>query len=241
MRYLKNTGCRLANFVIYFIMTGALVQAAPTDEGSVVGTVTYNGKAPAPRLLKVDKDMNVCGNHPKYSEELMVAKTGGLKNVVIQIVGAKGEITIPKAADRPTIAQKGCQFIPHVLVVPVGTKMNILNEDGILHNIHTFSVDNRPVNKAQPKFKKKLEFAFKVPEIIPVKCDIHGWMKAWIVVVDHPYYALTDEKGSFKISGILPGTYSVEFWHETLGKQTRKITVTAGTDSKVDAVFQPKK
>lgn len=230
--------------VIILTFTGTMSGKHPTDVGSITGMVTYKGKTLAPKQLKVDKDLEVCGQHPKYSEELLVSKTGGLKNVVVQVVGAKGEVSIAKGKDRPSITQKGCQFSPHVQVIPAGTRINILNEDGIAHNIHTLSVDNPSFNQQQPGNKKRMvtkKKDFAVPEIIPLKCDIHGWMKAWIIVADHPYHAITDEAGAFKISGIPAGTYTVEFWHETLGTQTQKVTVKAGADTQVNLVFAPKK
>ncbi|MFQ5606214.1 MAG: carboxypeptidase regulatory-like domain-containing protein, partial [bacterium] len=99
-------------------------------------------------------------------------------------------------------------------------------------------------NQQQPGIKKRMvtkKNDFAIPEMIPVKCDIHGWMKAWIVVVDHPYHAVTDEAGAFKITGIPAGTYTVEFWHETLGKQTQEVTVKDGANTEVNAVLEPRK
>ena len=242
---IKLARCLLVSVgIISLSLTGTMGGQALSDVGSVSGAVTYKGQAPAPRKLKVDKDLEVCGEHAVYSEELIVSKTGGLKNVVVQVVGAEGEVKTTKPAARPSIAQKGCLFIPHVQVIPAGTRMNILNEDGIAHNVHTLSVDNPSFNLQQPGARKRIvtkKRDFTIPEIIPMKCDIHGWMKAWIVVVDHPYHAVTDDDGSFKIPGIPAGTYTVEFWHETLGKQTQEITVKAGADTEANVAFKPKK
>ncbi|MFQ5628115.1 MAG: carboxypeptidase regulatory-like domain-containing protein [bacterium] len=226
------------------VLTGTTSQAAPSEGGSISGTITFKAKAPPPTTIKVDKDIEVCGTHEKYSEELIVSKTGGLMNVVVQVVGAKGEITIPKGKDRPSLTQKGCQFTPHVQVVPAGTRINVLNEDGIAHNIHSLSVDNPSFNQQQPGAKKRIvtkKNDFSVPEIIPMKCDIHGWMKAWIVVADHPYTAISNEKGAFKISGIPAGTYTVEFWHETLGKQSQEVAIKDGADTEINVAFEPGK
>jgi hypothetical protein len=119
--------------------------------------------------------------------------------------------------------------------------MNVLNKDGIAHNIHTLSVENPSFNRLQPGVRKRMVTRKKdlaIPEIIPLKCDLHSWMNAWIIVVDHPYHALSDDEGGFKISSIPAGTYTAEFWHETLGKQTQEVTVEAGANTEVKVVFK---
>lgn len=240
---MKPTKCLVAiGAIVALTSTGMTQEQEASRTGSISGTVKYEGQAATPRMLKVDKDLEVCGTHAMYSEELLISKTGGLQNVVVQVVGAKGEVVQP--ATRPSIAQEGCQFIPHLLVIPAGARMNILNEDGIAHNIHTLSVDNPSFNIQQPGAKKRIvtkKNDFAIPETIPVKCDIHGWMKAWIIVADHPYHAVTDDGGSFEISAIPAGTYRVEFWHETLGRQTQEVTVKTGADTAMEVVFKPKK
>ncbi len=207
--------------------------------GSISGAVKYDGEAPAAKKLPVSKDVNVCGVHEKFSEDLVVSATGGIQNVFVQVLGAKGEVTIPK--ERPSVVQKGCQFIPHIQVVPAGSRMNIMNEDGIAHNLHTLSVENPSFNRLQPGIKKRMitrKNDLLIPEIIPMKCDLHGWMQAWIVVTDHPYHAISDQEGSFQISGIPPGTYTVQFWHETLGLQSQEVTVGSGADTGVSVAFK---
>ena len=213
-------------------------QASPAG-GSISGAVKYDGKAPAAKKLAVNKDLEVCGVHEKFSEELIVSPAGGLQNVFVQVLGTKGEVAIPE--ERPSLVQKGCQFIPHIQVVPAGSRVNIMNEDGIAHNLHTLSVENPSFNRLQPGVRKRIitkKNDLAIPEIIPLKCDLHGWMKAWIIVADHPYHAISDQEGSFKISGIPPGTYTVEFWHETLGLLSREVTVEAGADTSVSVAFK---
>ena len=198
--------------------------------GSIVGEVKFSGTVPAPKTLKVNKDTQVCGSD-KPSEELMVGANKGIKNAVVSLAGAKGPA--PKPAQKPALGQKGCQFTPHVLVVPAGAEVDILNSDGILHNIHTFSSANPSINKAQPKFKKVLTEKFDKPEMVRVQCDVHGWMSAWIVVAEHPYYAVTDDASTFKLDNVPPGKHTVEVWHETLGKVTQDVEVKAGGQTKV--------
>ena len=125
--------------------------------------------------------------------------------------------------------QRGCRFDPRVVVARPGEEMAILNSDGILHNVHTTSADNPAFNQAQPKFKKKLQKTIAKPEMgIKVVCDAHGWMSAWWISQEHPYYALTDAEGAFSMGDVPAGDYEIELWHETLGKHMDKVSVTAG-------------
>jgi plastocyanin len=207
-----------------------LTPATAQGVGSIVGEVKLSGTPPAPKTLKVNKDAQVCGSD-KVSEELVVGPNKGIQNAVVWLVDAKGPA--PKPARKPTLDQKGCHFEPHVLVVPAGAEMDILNPDGILHNIHTFSSANPAINKAQPKFKKVLTEKFDKPEFIRVRCDVHGWMSAWIVVAAHGAYAVSDEAGAFKLENVPPGKHKVEVWHETLGKISQDVEVKAGAPTRV--------
>jgi hypothetical protein len=105
-----------------------------------------------------------------------------------------------------------------------------------LHNLHTYSDVNPTINRAQPKFKKVMEVSFDKPEIIKVTCDVHSWMKGWIVVLPHPYFGVTDAKGVTRIDGVPAGTHTVEIWHETLGKRTKDVAVKKGES--VQVVFE---
>ncbi|MBI2456796.1 MAG: carboxypeptidase regulatory-like domain-containing protein, partial [candidate division NC10 bacterium] len=130
--------------------------------------------------------------------------------------------------------QKGCGYTPHVVVVPTTGELDILNSDGVLHNIHTYSTVNPPFNVAQPKFKKIVTERFTKPEIIKATCDAHNWMRGWIVATDHPFVAVTDDEGRFTIKDVPPGHYKVEIWHETLGKQVKEVTVKAREEAKLN-------
>lgn len=211
-------------------ISGASSQVTAQSGGSIVGEVRFSGTPPAPKILKVTKDKDVCGEDKK-SEELIVGANKGVKNAVVSVAGGAGPA--PRPAQKPALDQKGCQFGPHVLLVPAGAEVDILNSDGVLHNIHTFSTANPSINKAQPKFKKVLTEKFDKPEIIRVQCDAHNWMSGWIVVQAHPHYAVTDAGGSFKIENIPPGKHKVEVWHEVLGHLTQEVEVKAGTPTKV--------
>jgi len=201
------------------------------DGGSISGTVKFKGTAPAPKKLDVGKDKEVCAKTPKVDQSLVV-NNGNLVNAVITITDIqKGKkIELKKV----TLDQNGCEYKPHVLAFPAGSTVEILNPDGILHNVHSYSKVNSPFNQAQPKFKKSLDVKIEKPEAIEVKCDVHGWMHGWLVSTETPYFAVTDNSGSFKLADVPAGSYTVEVWHEKLGKSTQKVTVKAKEDAKVN-------
>jgi|SRR5215470_4104813 len=201
------------------------------DGGSISGTVKFKGTAPAPKKIDVSKDKEVCGKTPKTDESLIVSN-GNLVNAVVTITdinsGKKMEVA------RVTLNQQGCDYHPRVLAFPAGSTVEIVNPDGILHNIHSYSKINPAFNMAQPKFKKTIEQKIEKPEVIQVKCDVHGWMEGWLVSTANPYFAVTENSGSFKLTDVPPGTYTVQVWHEKLGTSTQKVTVKAKEDAKVN-------
>jgi plastocyanin len=201
------------------------------DGGTISGAVKFKGNAPAPKKLEISKDTEVCGKTPKVDQSLIVSD-GNLANAVVMITDIKkGKKVDTKEV---TLDQKGCEYQPHVLAFPAGSTVKILNPDGILHNVHSYSKVNSPFNVAQPKFKKTLEQKIEKPEAIQVKCDVHGWMEGWLVATPNPYFAVTDKSGNFKLTDVPAGTYNVEVWHEKLGKSSQKVTVKGKEDAKVN-------
>jgi hypothetical protein len=206
---------------------------AVTDGGSLSGTVKFDGTPPAPQKVVPSKDPEVCGKE-KTSPELVVGAGGGLANVVVVVKAQKGK-KLEAPAQPPVFDQKACEFIPHVLAFPAGTSVEVRNSDGILHNIHTTSTVNAPTNQAQPKFKPKIQVKIDKPEWpIKVQCDVHPWMSAYWISMEHPYVAVTDANGGFKIADLPPGDYEVEVWQEKLGKKTEKVSIKAKDETKVD-------
>ncbi len=209
-------------------------QGAVAAGGTISGAVMFKGDVPKPKKLKVTKDKKRCDNSPKFDESLVV-KDGKLANVVVYISEVKGGKKLEKKA--VTLDQNGCVYQPHVLAVAAGADVTILNPDKVLHNIHTYSKVNKPMNRAQPKFKKKLKVKFDKPEIMEVKCDVHGWMSGWIFVAGNPYYSVTAEDGAFSLTDVPAGKYQVQIWHEKLGTQTKEVEVKDGETAKLDVEF----
>lgn len=216
----------------YILFSGQLPNSAlaASASGTISGRVVFVGDPPAAKKVKVTKDNEKCGAEIT-AEDLVVGADKGIQNAVVSVVGVKG--APPKPANPPTIDQKGCVFRPHVVIAPAGAGVDILNDDGILHNFHTSSTKNSPMNRAQPGFRKKMTETFNQAEIIKVNCDAHSWMSGWIVVTDHPYIDATDSSGAFKISDVAPGNQTIEVWHETLGKITKTVAVKAGEETKI--------
>ena len=221
--------------LVLALWAAAGVPAGSAAGGTVAGVVKYAADPPAAKEVPPTKDKEVCGKAPIYDESFVVDKaTKGIRWAVVSVQGAKGKWDGKEAV----FDQKGCAFRPHVLVTGPG-KITVLNSDGILHNFHSYGQKNPALNRAQPGFRKKMDVEFKQAEIVKVTCDAHPWMAGWIVVSEHPFVTVTDEKGSFKIENVPPGAYSLEVWQETLGTTTQQVTVKAGETATVS--FELKK
>jgi plastocyanin len=225
-------------FVSVVMLAVVVVWASPVLAGSLSGTIKLGIAAPSMSPMKIDKDQEVCGKE-RASEKLTLSGDNGIANAMITIKGVTGGKKLD-TAKKIEFVQEKCQFKPHVLVIPKGATIDVVNNDPITHNIHTFARKNQSINKAQPSSLKRFTSPqFTDVEQIKVQCDIHrGLMSAWFFVVDSPYTVVTDASGKFNITDVPPGTYEVEIWHEALGKQMEKVTIAAG-DAKLDVSLMP--
>ena len=135
--------------------------------------------------------------------------------------------------------QKDYMFVPHIVIMPASGTMEFLNNDQLLHNLHSVGKENPPFNRTQPR-GRAIPVTFGKPEIIRVACDLHSWMRAWVVVADHPFYALSNEAGEFVLAGVPPGTYTLSIWQEALGTSSREVTVGA-EDTRVTVEFKARR
>ena len=207
--------------------------------GKITGTVQLAGPMLAPEQLQITRDQGVCGTGSRLSDALIVSPERGIKNVVVSLANISKGKPQPALPENPRLVQEQCWFSPHVLLVPAASTVDLFNNDNVMHNIHTVSQINPSINKAHPTFRKKLNFALRKPEMIQAKCDIHPWMSAWFIVTAHPYYAVTEANGAFTLTDVPPGTYTLQAWHETLGTQTRQVSVSANGESTVVFELKP--
>jgi len=215
--------------------------AAPAVDAAtaatVTGKVTFAGTAPAPQPIKLSSDPYCEKANPSLATETaVVGSDGSIGNVFVYVKDGLGDRTFAAPSEPVVLDQKGCHYTPHVLGIQVGQPLQIVNSDDTLHNVHGLPKSNKEFNQGQPIQGMKMTHTFSTKEVmIPFKCDVHGWMNAWIGVLDHPYYAVTSTDGTFSLKGLPPGTYTIEAWHEKLGTQTQ--TVTVGAKETKDLAF----
>jgi len=228
--------------------TNASAKSYSGPVGTVTGVVAYTGTPPAPKKIDSSADP-VCGQkNPNLSTEDTVVKDGKLANVFVYIKDgtatdgtkiADFSWTAPSTA--VVLDQNGCHYKPHVLGIQTNQKLTITNSDPTQHNIHPQPKNNPEWNQTQPNGAPPIEKTFARSEVlIPVKCNQHPWMKAYIGVLKHPFFAVSAEDGSFTIKGVPAGTYTVAAWHEGGAAGTEKtmqVTVPANGSGKADFAF----
>jgi hypothetical protein len=230
---------------IVVVILGGLVLTRQVDaagSGSITGTVKLSGTAPHMKGIDMSKDPYCTKQHdtPVKMENVMVSSSGALQNVAVYIT--EGLTGNEASGEEPVFDQKGCMYIPHVLVVDVDQKFKVTTSDQTTHNNHPMPAPgsgNIGWNKSQPPGAPPIETSWKAPEPISVKCNIHPWMHGWHVVVKGPY-AITDENGSYTIKNVPPGNYTVTAWQEEYGTQAAKVTVAAGKPGSADFTFKAK-
>lgn len=210
--------------------------------GSVSGVVKLDGTAPHYKPINMSADPYcVKANHgPVLPDEVVAGKDGTLANVVVYVKSGAEGYSFPTPTEGVTLDQKDCMYTPHVVALMVGQTIHVINSDDTTHNIHPTPSDNREWNRSQPPKAPAIDETFARPEIaIPVKCNVHPWMKGYIAVMSNPFYAVTDKDGKFELKNLPPGTYTIEAWQEKYG--TQDMTVTIGnkeTKSGVDFTFK---
>jgi plastocyanin len=203
----------------------AVLMTGPAWAATIKGHVRFTGPAPEQKTLPVTTDQYLCGKE-KDAEDLVLSPDKGIRNAVVWLTSAPPGVKRETSSAPVSLDQKQCVFTPRVIVVPVGGTVEFLNSDRLLHNIHSQSKGNPSFNRTQPK-GRTIPITFIKPEIVRIDCDLHPWMRAWVVVAEHPFYAVTGAGGEFALGNLPAGPYTLNVWQETLGTVTKDVTVGA--------------
>ena len=207
---------------------------------TVTVTLKWTGEVPKRRPLQMSE--KVCAEHwgenPVLDETVIVNENTTLRNVFVWVrKGIKGTYDAPATA--VTLTQKWCQYAPHVLGVQTGQKMELRNDDGVLHNVHTFAKRNdNNLNLGQPPNTADTHSFSEREVVVPFKCDVHGWMSAFVGVVPHPFFGVSGDDGTVALAKLPAGTYTIEAWHELYGTKKLEVTVGDGESKTLEFTFE---
>ena len=219
------------------VLTLAALAASVASAAEISGKVTLSGTPPPEKPITLDAACGKLQPTPISTRHYMVGADKGLADVFVYVKEGAKSPGAPTGKG-PSLDQVGCQYTPYVIGVQAGQKFDVQNSDSLLHNVHALpkNAPNKERNVAQAFKGAKNEFSFDKQEVlVQFKCDVHPWMFAYVGVVDHPYFAVTDKDGNFKITGLPAGEYTVEAVHRKAGAATEKVTV--GADDKKTASF----
>ncbi len=209
--------------MVSLAVAACVLTAGPAAAASIKGSVLHAGPPPEKKTVTINIDQYVCGKS-RESEELVLGPNRGIRWAVVSLQTPPPGIRGEASAGSVQMDQQQCVYVPRVVIVPVGGTVEFLNTDRLLHNLHSVSTENAPFNRTQPK-GRTVPILFKKPETVRIDCDLHTWMRAWVVVADHPFFAVTGANGEFALNNVPPGKYTLKIWHELLGTVTRDVTV----------------
>ena len=232
--------------IVAALMVGMVfsVSVALADGGTIKGVAKWEGKAPSRKPIQVDADPHcakVRANDPLLSEKLVINENSTVRDVFVYVKsGLPAGKTWDVTKEPVILDQKGCHYEPHVFGIMAGQELMVRNSDNTAHNINTKPKNNQGFNNGQPKKGMEFTKTFDTPEqMIKFKCDVHPWMSAYCAVMEHPFFATTDENGNFEITGLPDGTYVLATWGERFKKgQEMTVTVTGGETQEVEFVFK---
>ena len=213
---------------------------ARPGNGTISGRVSFEGTPAKAHMIDMSMEPSCAKQYakPVAAENVVTGPDNALENVVVYIsAGAPDDSTPSQAA---VLTQKGCRYEPHILGFQVNQDFEIINEDQTSHNIHTLPSNNREWNKMQPPGAPPIEDKYARAEFIPVKCNIHPWMKGTLAVMKNSHYAITTGDGEFKLPNLPPGNYTITAWHESYGEQTQEVAITGSESKAVNFVFKAK-
>jgi hypothetical protein len=218
---------------------GPAVDAATA--GTVTATVRFEGAVPAPEMIVLTGDpkcVSENGGPQRPDERIVVGENQALQNVFVYVKDGLGNYGFPTPTEPVVLDQDKCRYTPRVLGVRVGQPLQIRNSDPLLHNVRSNGVINQAFNKSTPLEGVRFDHTFATKEVmVPFKCDVHGWMSAYVGVLDHPYFGTTAPDGRVVLGNLPPGTYTIEAWHEALGTKTVQVTIGAKESKDVSFTF----
>jgi plastocyanin len=212
----------------------------PATAASIVGKVTFIGKAPVMPVLDMSPNpaCERLNKKPRHAEEVVVNPNGTLRNTFVWIKAGLGNTKWDPPAESAKLDQHGCVYEPHVLGLMVGQRLEMSNSDTVNHNIHADATVNAAWNITEPPRDENRVKHFEKEEIMfPVTCGVHPWMHSYLAVVSHPFFAVTGDDGAFELKGVPPGTYTVEAVHEKYGKKEMRIMIDSKESKVVDFEF----
>jgi hypothetical protein len=224
--------------------TAPAEQPTPIDQstvGEITGKVSFEGQEPKLAMIHMDQDPVCVSKHSEavHVEDGEVNSNGTLPNVFVYVKEGAEKYTFATPAEAVTLDQNGCQYKPHVLGIMVGQTIHVISSDPTTHNIHPQPKDNREWNRSQAPGAPPIDDKFARPEVmVPVKCNQHPWMKAYIGVVKNPFFAVTGSDGTFTLKGLPPGDYTIEAWTATFGTQDQKVTIGPKESKTADFTFK---
>ena len=208
--------------------TSQLPKVDPSTAGSIAGTVTLDGSLP--QLKPIDMSANqacvLANPQPVLPPVVVVGEKGALANVVVYVKSGLGNYRFDVPQETAVLAQKNCMYDPHVMALMTGQPFEVRNNDPTMHNVHPMPKHNRQWSNSQPAGSAPLKETFTHSEFaMPVLCNVHPWMRAYVFVFDNPYYAVTSKAGTFALNGLPPGTYTIEAWHENYPAEDETVTI----------------
>lgn len=213
----------------------------PATAGTITANVTFEGDVPAPEMITLTGDpkcVSENGAPQRADERIVVGQNQALQNVFVYVKDGLNNFSFPLPTEPAVLDQDKCRYTPRVLGVRVGQPLQIRNSDPLLHNIRSNAVINQAFNRSTPIEGMKFDHVFATREVmVPFKCDVHGWMSAWVGVLDHPYFGTTSSDGTVVLGNLPPGTYTIEVWHEWLGTKTQQVTIGAKESKDVSFAF----
>jgi len=221
--------------------SASLPTVDPSTAGSITGVVTLDGSAPVLKPIDMSQSSACVQANPTpiVPPIVVLGDRAALANVVVFVRNGLGKYKFETPSEPVILSQKNCMYEPHVLALMTDQPFEIENNDPTMHNVHPMPKQNRQWSTSQPAGSAPLKSSFSRPEFaMPVLCNVHPWMRAFVFVLDHPYFSVSSKSGAFALKNLPPGTYTIEAWHETLGTLDQTVTLAANESKTISFVFK---